>query len=99
MERSCTASMLTLLQRRISPIDEATQAHLMFTIAAPSGGAVHIPESAREDREYFTTFDSAAKEYLAAEGYVVIRKLIEPALCASIRDAFGLEVKTYGGFL
>lgn len=71
----------------------------MFTIPAPTGGAVHIPESASEDREYFTAFDSAAKEYLAAEGYVVIRKLIDPAVCASIRDAFGQEVKSYGGFL
>jgi phytanoyl-CoA hydroxylase len=71
----------------------------MFTIPAPSGGAVHIPESSREDRDYFTTFDSAAKEYLAAEGYVVIRKLIDPALCTVIRDSFELEVKTYKGFL
>jgi len=71
----------------------------MFTIAAPTGGAVSIPESAREDREYFTAFDSAAKEYLAAEGYVVVRKLIDPAVCAAIREAFALEIKSYGGFL
>lgn len=71
----------------------------MFTIPAPTGGAVHIPESAREDREYFTTFDSAAKEYLASEGYVVVRKLIDPSVCTAIREAFELEVKSYGGFL
>src|SRR5487761_9277 len=71
----------------------------MFAIPAPTGGAVHIPESAAEDREYFTAFDSAAKEYLAAEGYVVIRKLIDPAVCAAIREAFALEVKSYEGFL
>jgi phytanoyl-CoA hydroxylase len=71
----------------------------MFTIAAPTGGAVHIPEYASEDREYFAAFDSAAKEYLAAEGYVVIRKLVDPAVCASIREAFAHEVKSYGGFL
>lgn len=71
----------------------------MFTIPAPGGGAVSIPESAREDREYFTTFDSAAKDYLAAEGYVVVRKLIDAAACAAIREAFELEVKTYRGFL
>lgn len=71
----------------------------MFTIPAPSGGAVQIPESIREDREYFAEFNSAAKEYLEAEGYVVIRKLIDPAVCSAIRDAFQLEVKTYRGFL
>jgi phytanoyl-CoA hydroxylase len=71
----------------------------MFTIPAPTGGAVPIPESTSEDREYFTTFDSAAKEYLAAEGYVVIRKLVDPAVCAGIREAFAQEVKSYGGFL
>jgi phytanoyl-CoA hydroxylase len=71
----------------------------MFAIPAPTGGAVHIPESADEDREYFSTFDSAAKEYLAAEGYVVLRKLVDPAVCAAIRDAFALEVKPYEGFL
>jgi len=75
------------------------QGPAMFTIPAPSGGAVHIPETAREDREYFTTFDSAAKEYLAAEGYVVIRGVIDPAVCATIREAFAQEVKGYGGFL
>jgi phytanoyl-CoA hydroxylase len=71
----------------------------MFTIPAPTGGAVHIPVSAREDREYFTAFDSAAKEYLAAEGYVVVRKLIDPSLCAAVREAFELEIKSYKGFL
>jgi len=71
----------------------------MFAIPTPAGGAVQIPESSREDREYFTRFDSAAREYLAAEGYVVIRKLIDPALCAAVREAFALEVKTYKGFL
>lgn len=71
----------------------------MFTIPAPSGRAAHIPESAREDREYFPAFDSRAKEYLATEGYVVVRNLIDPAACAAIRDAFALEVKTYKGFL
>lgn len=71
----------------------------MFTIPDPTGEAATIPESACEDRDYFTTFDSAARAYLEAEGYVVIRKLIEPALCAAIRDAFRHEVKTYSGFL
>ena len=71
----------------------------MFTIPAPTGGAVHIPESTSEDREYFTAFDAAAKEYLAAEGYVVIRRLIDPAVCAAIREAFAQEVKGYSGFL
>jgi len=71
----------------------------MFAIPAPAGGAVEIPESIREDREYFATFDDAAKEYLAAEGYVVVRRLIDPAVCAAVREAFALEVKNYRGFL
>ena len=71
----------------------------MFAIPAPTGGAVSIPENADVDRRYFTGFDSAAKEYLAAEGYVVVRKLIDPALCAEVRAAFVLEVKSYKGFL
>jgi len=71
----------------------------MFAIPAPTGGAVSIPENAHVDRRYFTRFDSAAKEYLAAEGYVVVRKLIDPALCAEVREAFALEVKNYKGFL
>lgn len=75
------------------------QQTLMFTIPAPTGGAVHIPETAREDREYFTAFDAAAKEYLAQEGYVVVRGMIDPSDCTAIREAFQLEVKAYRGFL
>lgn len=71
----------------------------MFTIPAPTGGAAHIPESVREDREYFTTLDARAKEYLDEEGYVVVRRLLTEEICAAIRQSFETEVKRYPGFL
>jgi len=71
----------------------------MFTIPSPTGEPAQIPESRGEDREYFTTLDQAAKEYLETEGYVVLRRLIDPAACAAVRHSFAEEVKPYSGFL
>jgi len=71
----------------------------MFSIPSTTGEQVLIPASLSEDREYFSTLDSRAAEYLDSEGYVVIRKLIEPAVCAAIRQSFAAEVKPYRGFL
>jgi phytanoyl-CoA hydroxylase len=71
----------------------------MFSIASVTGEQTFIPESPDEDRPYFATLDRAAAQYLDAEGYVVIRGLVEAATCAAIRESFTDEVKTYGGFL
>jgi phytanoyl-CoA hydroxylase len=71
----------------------------MFSIASATGEQTFIPESPGEDRPYFATLDRMAAEYLDSEGYVVIRSLLEPAICAAICKSFADEVKTYGGFL
>jgi phytanoyl-CoA hydroxylase len=71
----------------------------MFEISAPTGDTVSIPESSTEDRSYFTRLDSAAHQYLRAEGYVVLRDVLSGRTCAEIRRAWAAEVKPYPGFL
>ncbi len=71
----------------------------MFFIPSPSGEQSSIPEVPAEDRSYFRSLDSAALQYLLAEGYVVVRGLVSAAACASVRQAFAEEVKGYPGFL
>jgi len=71
----------------------------MFSIASPTGEPALIPESPSEDRSYFSALDERAREYLLEEGYVVLRRLINPAACAAAREAFAREVKPYRGFL
>jgi len=44
-------------------------------------------------------FTKVRGRFRAAEGYVVVRKLVDPAACAGIREAFAHEVKSYEGFL
>jgi phytanoyl-CoA hydroxylase len=71
----------------------------MFEITAPTGELISIPESACEDRSYFSGADPAARSYLAEQGYVVLRGLLARSACADIRRAFTEEVKAYPGFL
>jgi phytanoyl-CoA hydroxylase len=71
----------------------------MFSIPSPSGEPALIPETPHEDREYFTSLDAAAKEYLETEGYVVIRGLVDPDACGAVCLSFAAEVKPYQGFL
>lgn len=71
----------------------------MFSIPSPSGEQLCIPESPQEDRAYFTRLDGDALEYLATEGYVVLRGLADRDACAAIRQSFAEEVKPYPGFL
>lgn len=71
----------------------------MFSIPSTTGEQVLIPASLSEDREYFTALDGTATEYLDSEGYVVVRQLIDPSVCAAIRQSFAVEVKPYRGFL
>jgi phytanoyl-CoA hydroxylase len=71
----------------------------MFCIPSATGDPVQIPHSPQEDREYFRALEGAAKDYLHEEGYVVIRGLVDPDLCAGICRSFAEEVKTYPGFL
>lgn len=71
----------------------------MFSIPSPAGEPVSIPESLREDLEYFDALDASALEYLETEGYVVIRGLADPGACAAVCRAFAEEVKPYPGFL
>jgi phytanoyl-CoA hydroxylase len=71
----------------------------MFEIPSPTGEAAMIPTSLQDDREYFRSLDEAARSYLDEEGYVVVRGLIDPGVCAAVRQSFADEVKPYGGFL
>ena len=71
----------------------------MFSIPAPTGQAALIPAAAHEDQQYFRSLQGAAREYLAEEGYVVVRGLLDPGTCAGICQSFASEVKRYPGFL
>jgi len=70
----------------------------MYDTRDPLGRDFAIPESSMEDPAAFTadSLDQAAAFY-RAEGYVVMRGLLDPALCTRIRAAFEDSVKPFPG--
>jgi phytanoyl-CoA hydroxylase len=73
----------------------------MFSITAPHGGRIDIPSvSTDETIAYPTMADPAAiRAYYEAEGYVVVRDLIDHATCDEMRGIFAKEVKPFDGFI
>jgi phytanoyl-CoA hydroxylase len=70
----------------------------MYDICDPLGRVFAIPESSAEDPSAFTA--QALQEAVAfyqAQGYVVMRGLLDPALCTRIRAAFEDSVKPFPG--
>lgn len=66
----------------------------MLVAETSSGLRVHVPESLDEDAPY-PSADRTAEVVGAFErdGYVVLRGLVPPALCDSVRAAFDAEVR------
>jgi phytanoyl-CoA hydroxylase len=66
----------------------------MFAATSPSGTQLPVPEGPDEDPLWFGRDDlDAAARFYAAEGYVVMRGLVPPALCDAVRAAFDREVR------
>jgi phytanoyl-CoA hydroxylase len=72
----------------------------MYKILSPIGTEIEIPENAAQNS---TTFDlielAGARQYYDENGYVVVRGVVDPVLCDSIRNAFETTVKSYPGYI
>jgi phytanoyl-CoA hydroxylase len=72
----------------------------MHTIKSPIGTGISIPERADENGATFSLAElSAACRYYEESGYVVIRGVIEAAVCDQLRGAFAATVKRYPGHI
>lgn len=72
----------------------------MYKILSPIGTEVEIPEIAAQNSTTFDLIDLAgAKRYYEENGYVVVRGVMDRALCDSIRNAFDQTVKSYPGYI
>ncbi len=66
----------------------------MYTAAGPFGYDIDIPENVEEEPLNFTLNDLPdAAQFLDANGYAVVRDVLDPALCQSVRQAFDAEVR------
>jgi phytanoyl-CoA hydroxylase len=73
---------------------------LMHKILSPIGTEIEVPETLAESGKSFSMNDlAAAKAYYDEKGYMVVRGVIDPALCDSIRSAFEKTVKPYPGYI
>jgi phytanoyl-CoA hydroxylase len=72
----------------------------MHTIKSPIGTDISIPEQAAENGQSFSLAElSEASRYYEENGYVVIRGVIDPAVCDELRGAFSNTVKQYPGHI
>ncbi|WP_250517606.1 phytanoyl-CoA dioxygenase family protein [Caballeronia sp. INDeC2] len=72
----------------------------MYKILSPIGTEVEIPETASQNSTTFDLIDLAdAKRYYEENGYVVVRGVVDEAVCDSIRNAFDITVKRYPGYI
>jgi len=72
----------------------------MYKILSPIGTEVEIPEVAAQNSTTFDLIDLAgAKRYYEENGYVVVRGVVDPVVCDSIRNAFEKTVKRYPGYI
>ncbi|MCC8403111.1 phytanoyl-CoA dioxygenase family protein [Paraburkholderia sp. MMS20-SJTN17] len=73
---------------------------IMYKILSPIGTEIEIPENAAQNSTTFDLTDlPAAKRYYEENGYVVVRGVVDQALCDSIRSAFEKTVKPYPGYI
>jgi phytanoyl-CoA hydroxylase len=72
----------------------------MHTIKSPIGTEIEIPESSAENSRTFSLAELPdACRYYAENGYVVVRNVIDPAVCDRLRGAFANTVKRYPGHI
>ncbi len=66
----------------------------MYTVTGPFGNDIDIPESVEEDLLNFTLDDlPGAAKCLDVNGYVVVRRVLDPMFCQRVRRAFDAEVR------
>lgn len=71
-----------------------------YKIKDPLGQTMTTPVSLIDDSPYFGPHDARAiRAYYEAEGYVVIRGLIDPQACDLANEAFEKEVKPSSNFI
>ncbi|MGF6673732.1 phytanoyl-CoA dioxygenase family protein [Paraburkholderia tuberum] len=72
----------------------------MHQILSPIGTKIEIPEVEAENGTTFQLTDLVgAKRYYEENGYVVVRNVVDPDICDSIRGAFDHTVKRYPGYI
>jgi phytanoyl-CoA hydroxylase len=74
---------------------------MMFAIPAPHGGRIDIPTLPTDETIAYPTMSdpAAVRRYYEAEGYVVVRGLLEHAACDQMRAVFDDEVKPFDGYI
>lgn len=72
-----------------------------FAIRAPHGEMITIPHEVDDASDPYRSLRSPSdiRAYYDAEGYVIVRGAVPPALCDEARAAFEREVKPYPGFI
>lgn len=74
---------------------------MMFAIPAPHGEKIQIPTIPDDDPLVYPTLSepTAVRKYYDAQGYVVVRDLIDPLVCDQVRRLFDAEVKPFKGYI
>ncbi len=74
---------------------------MMFATPAPHGGRIEIPTLPTDESIAYPTMadPDAVRRYYEAEGYVVLRGLIDPASCDAMRSVFAQEIKPFDGYI
>lgn len=78
------------------PSDEAQN---RYEIKDPLGQTMTTPVGLNDDSPYFAPDATEIRSYYEAEGYVVIRGLIDPQVCDLANEAFEKEVKPSNNFI
>lgn len=72
----------------------------MHIITSPTGDKIEIPASLAEDEPYFSLDSlSQAASYYQENGYVIFRKLVDPAACCRTRELFSRHIGQYKGYI
>lgn len=80
--------------------DSARTSSNTYAIKDPLGKTIEIPVAAADDLPYFDLNDlQRARAYYDAEGYVVVRGLMDPEQCDKAHEAFEREVKPSNSFI
>jgi phytanoyl-CoA hydroxylase len=84
-----------------APAPAAKPAQSGFPIRAPHGETIEIPHDVDAGTDPYLRLETPAqiRAYYEAEGYVVVRGAIPPALCDEARAAFAREVKPFPGYV
>jgi phytanoyl-CoA hydroxylase len=74
---------------------------MMFQIPAPHGGQIEIPTQPGDESVSYPELSdpSGIRKYYDANGYVVVRGLVDHATCDRMRQVFAEEIKPFGGYI